>query len=133
MIKSKFIVDNDIVSLKPEQFRKIKSDTEKLYISLYKRNINVSIKNIKEFFLNNDKTILNCKILKTDTNISIYNNFIENYFYNEGTSIIEFSSGMDPMTGNPSNPYIGDSFEFLFIDEELILNILITNSRLKSK
>lgn len=133
MIKSKFIVDNDIVSLKPEQFRKIKSDTEKLYISLYKRNINVSIKNIKEFFLNNDKTILNCKILKTDTNISIYNNFIENYFYNEGTSIIEFSSGMDPMTGNPSNPYIGDSFEFLFIDEELISNILITNSRLKSK
>lgn len=133
MIKSKFIVDNDIVSLKPEQFRKIKSDTEKLYISLYKRNINVSIKNIKEFFLNNDKTILNCKILKTDTNISIYNDFIENYFYNEGTSIIEFSSGMDPMTGNPLNPYIGDSFEFLFIDEELILNILITNSKLKSK
>lgn len=37
------------------------------------------------------------------------------------------------MTGNPLNPYIGDSFEFLFIDEELILNILITNSKLKSK
>ncbi|MFV0580238.1 hypothetical protein [Fusobacterium ulcerans] len=126
MIKSKFIKDNDIVSLKPIQFRKFK----KLYLTLYGNLVNIPEEDIKEFFLNRDETIINCKILFSK-NIDICNYYVKNYFYDIESSEVRFSSVLNEMTGYPNKPYISKSFELLFIDNELNINILIKNSELK--
>lgn len=126
MIKSKFIKDNDIVSLKPIQFRKFK----KLYLTLYGNLVNIPEEDIKEFFLNRDETIINCKILFSK-NIDICNYYVKNYFYDIESSEVRFSSVLNEMTGYPNKSYISKSFELLFIDNELNINILIKNSELK--
>ena len=126
MIKSKFIKENDIISLKPEQFRKFKN----LHITLYDTPISIPKENIEEFFLNNNKTIIKCKISYSD-NIELCHSYVENYFYNNKKSVIKFSYILNIQTGYPENPYTSDSFGFLFINEELILNILVNNSEIK--
>lgn len=131
MIKSKFVTRDDIIQEKPEQFKKIKTDAELLYIHLYGEIIYASKENVKEFFLNNDKTIINCKILAKDINDTVYKYIVEEYFYNNSHSNIEFSSMFNSVIGRLNYPFIGDSFEFLFLDGELVLNILIENSKLK--
>lgn len=131
MIKSKFVTRDDIIQEKPEQFKKIKIDEEFLYIYLYEEIIYVPKENVKEFFLNNDKTIINCKILAKDINDTIYKNIVEEYFYNNRSSNIEFSTMLNSAIGQLNQPIIEDYFELLFLNEELVLNILIENSKLK--
>lgn len=131
MIKSKFVTKDDILQEKPEQFKKIKADAETLYIALYGEILYVLKENVKEFFLNDNKTIINCKILTKDTDEIVYKYIVEEYFYNNNKNGIEFSTMMRPVSKKLEYQYIGNSFEFLFLDGELVLNILIENSKLK--
>lgn len=131
MIKSKFVTKDDILQEKPEQFKKIKADAETLYIALYGEILYVLKENVKEFFLNDNKTIINCKILTKDTDEIVYKYIVEEYFYNNNKNGIEFSTMMRPVSKKLEYQYIGDSFELLFLDGGLVLNILIENSKLK--
>ena len=125
MFKSKFVKETDILCEKPTKYRKLNSK----YLHLYLEGpSSIEMSNVKEFALNNDKTIISCKI----SDVRVSDLLIAQYFYSAGTEELEipFSNIIDESTGFPKEPYKSKDYEIIFENQEVFLNVLINNSEL---
>lgn len=128
MIKSKFVTKDDIIQEKPKQFKKFNPDYERLYIKIFDVLFFIKLDATKEFFLNDDKTLITCNLDKKTITGQAYEFLVTEYYFNNNRNPVEMSVDYSKLTESAKS----NNFEILFNDDEsLILNMLVNNSELK--
>ncbi len=128
MIKSKFVTKDDIIQEKPKQFKKFNPDYERLYIKIFDVLFFIKLDATKEFFLNDDKTLITCNLDKKTITGQAYEFLVTEYYFNNNRNPVEMSVDYSELTESAKS----NNFEILFNDDEsLILNMLVNNSELK--
>lgn len=131
MIKSKFVTKDDIIQEKPKQFKKFNPDYERLYIKIFDVLFFIKLDAVKEFFLNDDKTLITCNLDKKTITGQAYEFLVTEYYFNNNRKPVEMSADYST-TGKLIESAKSNNFEILFNDDEsLILNMLVSNSELK--
>ena len=131
MIKSKFVTKDDIIQEKPKQFKKFNPDYERLYIKIFDVLFFIKLDAAKEFFLNDDKTLITCNLDKKTITGQAYEFLVTEYYFNNNRKPVEMSVDYST-TGRLADSAKSNNFEILFNDDEsLILNMLVNNSELK--
>ena len=128
MIKSKFVTKDDIIQEKPKQFKKFNPDYERLYIKILDVLFFIKLDAVKEFFLNDDKTLITCNLDKKTITGQAYEFLVTEYYFNNNRKPVEMSVDYST-TGRLAESAKSNNFEILFNDDEsLILNMLVNNS-----
>lgn len=131
MIKSKFVTKDDIIQEKPQQFKKFNPDYERLYIKIFDVLFFIKLDAVKEFFLNDDKTLITCNLDKKTITGQACEFLVTEYYFNNNRKPVEMSVDYST-TGRLAESAKSNNFEILFNDDEsLILNMLVNNSELK--
>lgn len=131
MIKSKFVTKDDIIQEKPKQFKRFNPDYERLYIEIFDVLFFIKLDAVKEFFLNEDKTLITCNLDKKTITGQAYEFLVTEYYFNNNRKPVEMSVDYST-TGRLVDSAKSNNFEILFNDDEsLILNMLVNNSELK--
>jgi hypothetical protein len=129
LVKSKFIKENDILIEKPEFLKRI-NVLKYFFIHINSDIIQGETENTREFFINNTKTLFNCKISLPNENVC--KNITEDYFYFPNRENINFSYKCESRKNELREPILSsDFFEITSIqNNEIELNILFDNTTL---
>lgn len=133
MIKSRFVKENDIIQEKPKKFKKLNTEQETTHIKLFDIIFCVPTENIKEFFLNKEKTFITCQIEKERFQNN-YKYLIERYYYTVDEMQLLISLDYDTVLDRIRTFFESNDFEIILNEnEDVILNTVIENTNFKEK